>query len=279
MSLTFEWDDEMATGIEEIDRQHRDFLELGKRAEKIMKKKSRIEEDDVIDLHSSLARYLDLHCRDEEKLMEEIHYKRISQHKEAHRDFIDRIKSYDMSKFREDPLMQVIQMSSFIQEIIWDHIYENDKDLAKEYRRYLKLFKHMEDAKQEERAANEKKFGVPIKEDNMTIAYLMWDQTYKGNAILVNKEKNTNLLRLSSLEFNTFNRDLIGLMRAIQRTFNPDNIEVVSMSDVDKQFCIHVVPKYKSDPDYGKIFSIHEDFERWDKEEYVKLASKIAKNY
>ncbi len=278
MSLTFEWDEEMATGIEKIDAQHKDFLELGKKAEELMKDKN-LSENDVTGLLDSINGFFELHFKEEEKVMDEIHYKRVTPHKESHQQILSKLKSINLDGIKEDPLMVIIEIKTFIQDIIWDHLFENDKDLGREYRRYQKLFKHMEQSKQEERAENEKKFGVIIKEDNMTIAYLMWDQTYKGNAILVNKEKRASLLKLSALESSTFMRDLFELMRAIQKTFGPDDIELLTISDVDKQFCIHVVPKYKDDPEYGNMYSSHPDFERWPREEYEKLAAEILKNY
>ena len=278
MSLTFEWDEEMATGIEGIDEEHKEFLEIGKKSEELMKDKG-LEGETVIKFHTEVLEFFDRHFKSEENIMDEIRYKRVTPHKEAHRNLRESISVIDLSSVNDDPLMPLIQIKSILQDTIWDHIYENDKDLAKEYRRYQKLFKHMDKAKQEELAENERKFGVVIKEDNMTIAYLMWDQTYKGNAILVNKEKNTSLLRLSTLEYNTFLSDLMRLMRAIAKTYSPDDIEVLMTNDVDGQFCVHVVPKYKDNEEYGKIYSRHDDFERWSKEEYEKHAALIAENF
>ena len=277
MSLTFDWDDEMSVSIAEIDEQHKEFLDLGKRAEELMKIKN-LSLGDIIVLHSLLVNYLDRHVSLEEKVMEEIHYKRITHHKEAHRELVTKIKSLKLEEYTEDPITPVIEIQSFIRDVLWNHIYENDKDLGREYRRYQKLFKHMEESKKKEREENEKKFGILIKEDNMTMAYLMWDQTYRGNTILVNKEKNKNYLKLSILERNTFDSDLMSLAKAVQKVFNPDDIQLLMMKDVDEQLCIHLVPKYKSDENYGKIYKVHEDFKHWPMEEYQKYAAEIAAN-
>ena len=203
MSLTFEWDEEMATGIEAIDVQHKNFLGLGKKAEELMKDKG-LEENQVTEIFNSVTDYFERHFKEEESVMDEIRYKRITPHKECHQELLSKFRSIDMSGIKEDPLMVLIEIKSFLQDIIWNHIYENDRDLAREYRRYQKLFKHMEESRQVERAENEKKFGVIIKEDNMTIAYLMWDQTYRGNAVLVNKEKGTGFLKLTTPSGMTF---------------------------------------------------------------------------
>ncbi|XME03319.1 bacteriohemerythrin [Lachnospiraceae bacterium C1.1] len=277
MSLTFDWDNEMSVSIAEIDEHHKEFLDLGKRAEELMKIKN-LSLGDIIVLHSLLVNYLDRHVALEEKVMEEIHYKRITPHKEAHRELVTKIKSLKLEEYTEDPITPVIEIQSFIRDVLWNHIYENDKDLGREYRRYQKLFKHMEESKKKEREENEKKFGILIKEDNMTMAYLMWDQTYRGNTILVNKEKNKNYLKLSILERNTFDSDLMSLAKAVQKVFNPDDIQLLMMKDVDEQLCIHLVPKYKSDENYGKIYKVHEDFKHWPMEEYQKYAAEIAAN-
>lgn len=93
------WRNEMATGVEEIDNQHRDLL---RRVEELLSAcRERRMQEEVARLLWFLKRYVRKHFRDEEKLQLATGFPGYPAHKAQHEDFFRQVKRLEARYDRE----------------------------------------------------------------------------------------------------------------------------------------------------------------------------------
>lgn len=79
------WDDNMLTGVDEIDEQHKNIVKAIKiLCSSVMENKSK---DIIKELLKELDYYVNIHFTTEENYMIKYEYENIEEHKEAHRYF------------------------------------------------------------------------------------------------------------------------------------------------------------------------------------------------
>jgi diadenosine tetraphosphate (Ap4A) HIT family hydrolase len=105
------------------------------------------------------------------------------------------------------------------------------------------------------------------------------DQTYKGRCILALKDHRTEVFMMTPDELAAWARDLSRASEAIWKTFSPDKINYAAFGDLYPHLHIHLVPKYKDGPEWGRPFLLDLSGDNLlPPEELEKRAEQIRKN-
>ena len=107
--------------------------------------------------------------------------------------------------------------------------------------------------------------------------YLFRDQTHKGKCIVVyNGGHKTEWYKISKEERHIF-IDVVSITaEALADVFHPDKINYATYGDIVNHLHVHVVPKYKSGPDWGRPFCDQEEPERLSDKEYAARVKAIG---
>lgn len=106
--------------------------------------------------------------------------------------------------------------------------------------------------------------------------YLMKDQTLPGRCIFAFNKHEKKLTDLSSEEFSAFMIDLKKIAEAINRLFNPDNINYLILGDKAEHLHVHVVPKYIERIEWGEYFTMDREEYSLDETEIQQTVNTIA---
>jgi len=121
--MAIKWDESWNTGISVIDQQHRKLLNLVNDLNDAMRQgKSRDVMDDVLTV---LVGYTRTHFNAEERLMEQVKYKEIVEHKAQHADFVQKIEDF-LQKAKAGSSVLSIEMMNFLSSWIINHIKGTD---------------------------------------------------------------------------------------------------------------------------------------------------------
>lgn len=126
--MTIEWKDNLATGINEIDAQHKElFKRINLLFEACSKNKGRAE---VGNLMKFLEEYVVIHFDTEEKYMIRFNYPEYSSHKEEHsnftRDLLDLKKQFDVST----ETLTLLKLNRKLVDWLRNHIGDVDRKLG-----------------------------------------------------------------------------------------------------------------------------------------------------
>lgn len=121
------WREEMATGNEAIDRQHRDLL--NKVEELLLACKLRRMEDEIAHLIWFLKRYVRKHFRDEEKLQRESGFSGYWHHKAEHDAFYLEVQHLE-KRYQEEGASTVLVVGSLHMMCDWLHTHLKQMDQA-----------------------------------------------------------------------------------------------------------------------------------------------------
>ena len=126
-----EWSDDLSVGIEKIDGQHQDLIQI------------------LNDLHDAydlpdrqgaaeacllkMREYMGQHFADEEQFMKEIGYPELQAQEEQHRSFADRVADYEVGQISSYTPYQ--DMLDFLKEWFDHHISTYDRELADYWRK------------------------------------------------------------------------------------------------------------------------------------------------
>ncbi len=94
-----------------------------------------------------------------------------------------------------------------------------------------------------------------IKVDRLTCSTLCLarDQTYRGTCMLIfDLSHATSLDQLDSDTCATLCRDLRSATLAIVNAFGPDHINTAILGNVVPHLHVHIIPRYRTDPRWGK---------------------------
>lgn len=122
------WKEEYELGIEKIDQQHRKLFEIAGRAYDILKDQFSLDKyDQIVEIIEELKDYAIYHFNSEEEYMQSIGYKRLFSHKVQHEEFIEKIRSVDLTKIDYDQDKYLVEILDFILGWIDGHILGTDK--------------------------------------------------------------------------------------------------------------------------------------------------------
>lgn len=120
------WDDQLATGIPEIDSQHRGLFQLLEE----LRARSGVEPDEsgLLTVRQLLS-YADLHFSTEERVMRESGYPDLSRHETAHRA-LQESTTESLTRILDHHLREA-EVGALLEAWLVDHIREEDLPLAR----------------------------------------------------------------------------------------------------------------------------------------------------
>ncbi|OHW63252.1 bacteriohemerythrin [Andreesenia angusta] len=125
------WKEEYGIGVDLIDEQHKHLFEIGNRAYSILKDKLCIDKyDKVAEVLEDLRDYTKYHFKTEEDYMLDIGYSNYFAQKVAHKDFVDKLDSYDLNSIDELTNKEIEEILSFIFKWVLEHILKEDKKIV-----------------------------------------------------------------------------------------------------------------------------------------------------
>lgn len=84
--------------------------------------------------------------------------------------------------------------------------------------------------------------------------YLFRDQLYAGRCLLASKAHAAEIYRLPPEEKNGFLDELAGVAQALEEFYKADKMNFLSLGDTAGHIHMHLVPKKKSDSEWGSMF-------------------------
>ncbi|NLK86366.1 MAG: hemerythrin family protein [Clostridiaceae bacterium] len=125
--MYFKWKDEYATGIETIDAQHKQLLEIGARIFILAELDDGYDHyDEIMEVLGELKDYTQYHFGYEEQLMETNGYERYENQKFQHFFVIKKIEKFQSSDIDDRQKETIIGLAEFISDWIINHILKED---------------------------------------------------------------------------------------------------------------------------------------------------------
>ncbi|HSN66128.1 MAG TPA: hemerythrin domain-containing protein, partial [Fusibacter sp.] len=130
----FQWDKDFLTGVETVDSQHYELVEMINELLKLSFLNEKIEHDIILDLENKLMHYVAIHFKTENDLMKQygIDERHVRKHQLLHDDFIKTVTRYFDDK---SALVDPNKLSEIIEYLVrWlaYHILNTDKSMARQ---------------------------------------------------------------------------------------------------------------------------------------------------
>lgn len=122
------WSDDLETGIESIDSQHKSIFE---KAEEIFELDIDVNQDKFKKLISFLMSYTNAHFSDEEELMINYGYEDLVEHRREHNYFVEEIYKIYLESMKKIDQETIIKLKILIIEWLANHIKVDDKKFIK----------------------------------------------------------------------------------------------------------------------------------------------------
>lgn len=136
MATYFEWKDEYELGLEEVDRQHRKLLSIGRKLMTLIRTTDVLKNSgEVILILDELRNYTLVHFSKEEGFMENNHYPDLISHAMEHEFLRRKLKQID--KLGQPNQETIIKLVSFVSDWISQHILVTDM----KFRNYIQQSK------------------------------------------------------------------------------------------------------------------------------------------
>lgn len=132
--MKYEFTDDILTGIESIDQEHRRLFEITNDAYELLTNQFKEDKyDDIEAVLHELRDYTKEHFAHEEAYMESINYKKRFSQKIQHADFIKRIEAVDLEHMDANQQSVLLELLDFLAKWLIGHIKGMDKKIpAKE---------------------------------------------------------------------------------------------------------------------------------------------------
>ena len=126
--VSFIWREDLNTGINEIDDEHRHCFDIINRLSAASS--SFADRSVLLETFTELTEYLKAHFSTEEKLMMQYYYPKLQHHKELHGEFIQKlIELYQECMYRQTDIS--ISLLYSLQEWLIAHIKDEDTKYIK----------------------------------------------------------------------------------------------------------------------------------------------------
>lgn len=133
--FVFNWHADLSIGIDKIDEQHKALFKIGRDMEQLLQRQCiGVTDKQLLDIICALREYAAYHFYEEELLMEKGGYSKLEEHKAEHNKFADYITMIDCPKIRTNPNLELKKMKNDVQNHIFEHILNEDMQMAKELR-------------------------------------------------------------------------------------------------------------------------------------------------
>lgn len=121
-------------------------------------------------------------------------------------------------------------------------------------------------------------FGIKICELPMSKLILFKEQTHKGRVIVACKKHVDDLTQLTKEERAQFAEDINRVALCLHKTFHPDKLNFGAYGDTMHHLHVHIVPKYKDEPEWGDVFAMNPHNVELTDAEYAELIRQIKEN-
>ena len=119
-------------GIESIDKQHTNLLEMIEDIGTLIKKSLKYDTyDAIMSIINELEKYTIDHFSYEEQLMLNLKYNKMFSHREKHRFFVKQIKNIDSTDIDESQYDFLVSLFDFLSMWLINHIDNDDREFAK----------------------------------------------------------------------------------------------------------------------------------------------------
>ncbi len=122
-----DWDPGYRIGVEVIDRQHRQLFDIGNRFHSAWRRQTRRVE--LCRIFDELLEYTGYHFAEEERLMQQIDYPELTQHRSDHAQLVQQVKQY-RARIRSGTADAGRQALDFMKTWLHTHVLEADKDIG-----------------------------------------------------------------------------------------------------------------------------------------------------
>lgn len=271
----FDWDKTMETGLADVDTQHKQLFKIGRDLEQLLRIQCiGVTDKQLLDIVCELRDFTAYHFYVEERMMEEMCYARVTEHKKFHKRCSDFITGLDLPKIKAEPVKELQKIRDEVQEWIMQHVLNEDCNMTKAYKKYQK-----EEADRANRVEipEEEKYGRFLKEYDVVKVYLYKNQDHKGHLVAVFKEAAKEMCKLSALERNLYFADVAKAAKALKKCYEPDAICYMDLEDESDELVSHIIPKYKEDGNYGVQPVIHQAAEYTNTARYDAIYEKLKK--
>ena len=124
----YQWSDEYALGIDEIDQQHRQLIEIANQVYGIMNDQWRLDKyNQILTVLGELKDYTIYHFKFEEEYMASIGYKKRFSHALEHNAFVEKLNAVDLKKVDEQQEEYLRELLVMITDWVVNHIMNTDR--------------------------------------------------------------------------------------------------------------------------------------------------------
>lgn len=124
----YQWKDEYALGIEEIDLQHRRLIEIANQVYEIINDPWRTDKyNQIVTVLGELKEYTIYHFKSEEDYMAKIGYKKRFSHALQHNAFVEKLNAVDLREVDERQDEYLRELLVMITDWVVNHIMETDR--------------------------------------------------------------------------------------------------------------------------------------------------------
>ncbi|QHQ60731.1 bacteriohemerythrin [Anaerocolumna sedimenticola] len=128
----YEMKEEYYTGIELIDKEHKELFRLADEAYQVLKDDFIADKfDHIVEIIIGLKEYAIKHFADEEAYMQSIQYKRYLSQKVEHNDFVEKLEAIDFDQMDHNQTGTLVDLLEFLNDWLVHHILEKDKLIGK----------------------------------------------------------------------------------------------------------------------------------------------------
>jgi hemerythrin len=130
--MAFKWKEEFNLNIEEIDKQHKKLMEIGRKAYDIAIIDDGYDRyDEILEIIDELLEYTKYHFEYEEKMLKDYNYVHVHDQEEEHSFYIYKIKDIaSREDIDENQSKVVLEVIDFLSEWISKHIMVADREYA-----------------------------------------------------------------------------------------------------------------------------------------------------
>ena len=119
---------------------------------------------------------------------------------------------------------------------------------------------------------------IPVAELRVSRLFLLMDQSFRGRCVLELRDHYTEVNDIPKAQGLAFYEDLSDSVTAIRKVFHPDKVNYAIIGDLVPHFHVHLVPKYRDGPVWGKPYCAEPvAAEKLGEEEYGKRIESIRK--
>ena len=129
----FDWKDELNTGIEDVDKQHREMFRIVRDIEQLLITRCiGVSEKELYAIIRELREFVSYHFYEEEKLMKKYGVSSYKEHVKDHKRMVKLIEGIDIPKLGRQPFEELSKIKEGLQDNIFEHMFRIDMDMARE---------------------------------------------------------------------------------------------------------------------------------------------------